>query len=541
MAKRYGISYLDNAGNTDKIPIGELFKEDTVIYEGHNRHEGLLRVIESLIARNSNILTLDQIRDIAYQWNQKHCAPPLDDTQFDKQWHDATHFIAKKKSHGEILVFDDKKEDEKIDPSTIANEIVKHYKLRATRTDDHPIYRYNEDGKDAGIWTRAETWLAEIVKKHYPAITSRQFKEILFSIWTKEGVGVEPEEWDSNRWACHFNNGWFDLKTWTFEPHGPNSHERLSLVKSTVNYNPDIECKVINEALDKTLSKENRELYLKMIGYCFLPSYAFKKAFVLIGPKDSGKTTFKELIGHLVGWHNVSAVAWSDIDKPYMAAELEGKMVNLASEITKAQLLDSATFKKLTGDDTITSRKIRQAPTTFKNKAKMIIVVNDMPEFGEIDEAAIGRIIIIDFDRQFREDEIDKDLLSKMTTPEELSGLLNLALKGLKQVIEDNGFNEPDLEDKVAEYQERTSKLKDFIKDSCEIAPLKTVSSQELFKAYSQYCIRVNTRPLGDRDFGKELLNTYGNSVSKSRPVIDGKRVYVYHGIGLKATLPASA
>ena len=40
------------------LPIQDLFKPDFTIFEGHNRHEALMRIMESLIARNSGILSL---------------------------------------------------------------------------------------------------------------------------------------------------------------------------------------------------------------------------------------------------------------------------------------------------------------------------------------------------------------------------------------------------------------------------------------------------------------------------------------------------
>lgn len=52
--------------------------------------------MESLIARNSGILFLEEIKPLAQHWNVKHCSPPLDDKEFEKQWICATDFIAKK-------------------------------------------------------------------------------------------------------------------------------------------------------------------------------------------------------------------------------------------------------------------------------------------------------------------------------------------------------------------------------------------------------------------------------------------------------------
>jgi len=93
--------YREYEGNSKKnkenrIPIENLFKEDYRVIEGNNRHEDLLRVMESHIARNKKIFT-EGIKGSCYNWNQKHCDPPLDDKEFEKQWVCATKFIEEKK------------------------------------------------------------------------------------------------------------------------------------------------------------------------------------------------------------------------------------------------------------------------------------------------------------------------------------------------------------------------------------------------------------------------------------------------------------
>jgi hypothetical protein len=100
--EKFGISYLDsnnyNQDNATLIPIDELFKPDTIILQGQNRHEAVLRISESLIQRNKKILSLDKIKDLAYEWNQQHCKPPLDDKEFERQWNDALKFVSRSKS-----------------------------------------------------------------------------------------------------------------------------------------------------------------------------------------------------------------------------------------------------------------------------------------------------------------------------------------------------------------------------------------------------------------------------------------------------------
>jgi hypothetical protein len=52
ICRKYGISYLENTvnnSNENQVPIKELFTDDYKVVEGNNRHEALLRVMESLL------------------------------------------------------------------------------------------------------------------------------------------------------------------------------------------------------------------------------------------------------------------------------------------------------------------------------------------------------------------------------------------------------------------------------------------------------------------------------------------------------------
>lgn len=80
ICKKYGLSYLnhDSINIDSKIPIEDLFKVNTKVYAGHNRHEALLRIMESLVSRNATILPEDKIKEPSQTWNQEHCDPPLE-------------------------------------------------------------------------------------------------------------------------------------------------------------------------------------------------------------------------------------------------------------------------------------------------------------------------------------------------------------------------------------------------------------------------------------------------------------------------------
>lgn len=97
ICRKYSIPYLDgNENGKGLVPIQDLFQSDFKIVEGNNRHEALMRVMESLILRNLGILTLEQIKPLTQEWNVKHCKPPLDNKQFEKQWRSAIKFVGLK-------------------------------------------------------------------------------------------------------------------------------------------------------------------------------------------------------------------------------------------------------------------------------------------------------------------------------------------------------------------------------------------------------------------------------------------------------------
>jgi hypothetical protein len=123
--KKYELTVNENS-LSQRIPIQKLFEDDFVILEGHNRHEGILRAIESLIYRNKNILSEEKIKELSFDWNQKHCDSPLDNKEFEKQWNSAKNFLAKNR----ISKKDESPEDISKEQENAISKILKSIKER---------------------------------------------------------------------------------------------------------------------------------------------------------------------------------------------------------------------------------------------------------------------------------------------------------------------------------------------------------------------------------------------------------------------------
>jgi len=61
-----------------------------------------------------------------------------------------------------------------------------------------------------------------------------------------------------------------------------------------------------------------------------------------------------------------------------------------------------------------------------------------------------------------------------LTTDNELSGLLNLALVGLKQLEKDWSFRDISVEDVKRDYERKSNIVKAFLQDKCSINKVQT-------------------------------------------------------------------
>jgi phage/plasmid-associated DNA primase len=93
----------------------------------------------------------------------------------------------------------------------------------------------------------------------------------------------------------------------------------------------------------------------------------------------------------------------------------------------------------------------------------------------------------------------DTNLINKLTTPEELSGLLNLALIALRQLHRDGGFKDVSVEKIRKEYEENSNTVRAFLHERCVIdltAPEYYTLTTNVYNEYIIYCKEKNERSL---------------------------------------------
>jgi putative DNA primase/helicase len=165
-------------------------------------------------------------------------------------------------------------------------------------------------------------------------------------------------------------------------------------------------------------------------------------------------------------------------------------------------------FKTLTGGDTVDGEKKFKDRFSFNNTARLIFSTNKPPKVEEDTLAFWRRWIFINLPNKFEGSKADKRLFQKLTKKEELSGLLNIALDGLKRLLNKHEYSYELSPDEIAEWHQKASDpIYAFVEDICEVNPEAWISKDELYDVFIEYCDKQNIPRIGIENFGRALKN----------------------------------
>lgn len=202
------------------------------------------------------------------------------------------------------------------------------------------------------------------------------------------------------------------------------------------------------------------------------------------------KTKLMETISRLLGSKQVMATKIGDLDKNrFLVGSLLGKFLVLDDDVKAGTCIPDGELKKLSEAKKLTGENKYGPPFEFICRAVPIMSCNNMISLGDISYGMRRRLMIIPFDRCFEEHEDDK-LLFPRIWKSEMSGVLNLALAGLKRIHSRKLSFETPGTIKAAKKQwiRSASPVPAFLKDCCVEEAGCICSLQELYKCFSDWC-----------------------------------------------------
>ncbi|WP_205628430.1 phage/plasmid primase, P4 family, partial [Haloprofundus marisrubri] len=333
-----------------------------------------------------------------------------------------------------------------------------------TPRDTQKLYSYHEPSGlfEVGGVLDVERELQRGLGPHY---TQHEKREIVGQLKAQTYVDrdcLNAGEYEDDLFCV--GNGVINLRTMEFSEHSPKYCFTRGL---KWDYDPDAEAPNIEEFVENITDRRADELTLyEMIGNCLLPHYDFRSILVLFGRGKNGKSTFYDLVSEFLSRENISGVTMQKMAENRFATKaIVGNLANIAADMPSKKVNDLGTVKALTGSDPIDVEPKGKESYTAVNSAKLMFGANEPPVLGERTEAIQDRLYPIRFSTKFTDnpndgnpDKVEKStLMQQLTKEEEMSGLLNLALAGIRRLYDNGDFSMPESPEERLEYYEQYS------------------------------------------------------------------------------------
>jgi P4 family phage/plasmid primase-like protien len=342
-------------------------------------------------------------------------------------------------------------------------------------------------------------------------------------------VKIFPEEVNINSYILNFKNTAYNIETGELIAHSP---EHKFTIQINANYDPNVKGEVFEKFIKEAIPNEqNRKVAQEIMGYCLTTLTKAKKFFILLGQKDTGKSTFLRILENLIPKENISHVELQEINKEYNRAQLFNKILNIFADLPNEGIKDTGLIKALTGEDTISARFIYGTPFSYVNKAKMIFSTNEMPSnYGDTSNAFYERLIILPFNQRKKEEEQDKDLTHKLVAENDY--IIMWALEGLKRLISQNFVftKSEEMNSLLQEYRVNSNNVLQFVNEKCMLNKNAWVYRTQLYSQYQRYCNENGFIALNSTKFNKELESNY----KLERKQMGEKRLRAFVGIELR-------
>jgi putative DNA primase/helicase len=346
-----------------------------------------------------------------------------------------------------------------------------------------------------GYYTVADREAERKMVQLLPTVKRAQRTETLE--YMKLTTLVDKDDLDINPYMVNLINGRLDIRTDELLDFTPYAYD---FNKIPVRYDPE----AYNETLDKTLDKvfcndkEIRQLFEEFVGYLLLGNNKFGKMILMLGDGANGKSTILELLKTFIGHGNYSTLALEEIGEKFKTAELSEKLLNIGDDIDAGAIKMTGVLKKTVTGEEITVENKGEHPFILRNKAKMMFSANKLPHISDKSYGMERRLLIIPMDARFtaHDDDFDPFIEDKIKTPEALSYLLNLGLKGIKEVFKRNAFIVPQrVRRELYRYKVSNSYTLTWIRDQkITMSYLTDNPVSRLYSEFASFMVKINVK-----------------------------------------------
>lgn len=385
------------------------------------------------------------------------------------------------------------------------------------------IYR---DGIYTGDITEIETQMIKLV----PTLRKTQRREVLDYLM----LICEDNKILRNPNLIPFKNGVLDLMDLEsgLKDYSPDMYLTN---KINWNYDENAYCELTDKTLDKMCcgDPEIRAVLEECIGSCMYTSnqLAGGKAFILTGADGSnGKSTFLDVLTHLIGKDNCSALDLSELSDRFSTVMLYNKMCNIGDDIADDYISNTAIFKKIVTGNTISGEHKGRDKFNFVPYCKLLFSANNIPRLGKGKDthALKRRLVVIPFNAKFSPEDEDYDpfIKFKLMAEESIQYLIKIGILGVMRVLANNAYTvSTKVQSELNEFEMENNPLLLFAQEF-ERKDFLNQSTGDMYRKYGVFCAENNVSPVSKISFSKQICSKYGLKVVSQRTADEVIRVF---------------
>jgi len=336
------------------------------------------------------------------------------------------------------------------------------------------------------------------VRGAFNSAKARFFRDVRFDQIDKRSIGA-------SNGVLQYTNG-----EWKLSPYRREDYRRIRL---PVEYDPAAECprfeQFLSEVFEGTPDKHDRALtVLEFLGLSITANMEFEKALLLVGKGGNGKSVLLRTLESLIGAKNRASVQMKQLENRFQRAHLDGKLVNIMSELPEGGEIPDAEIKAIISGEPVTAEHKLKPPFEFFPICKLWIATNHMPSVRDLSDGLFRRFIILSFPNRF-DDKPSRDTRLSEKLAAEASGILNYCLAALAGIYERGAMTEP-TSSKAAllAWQKDSDQTSAFIEEEMIAEPGASISSSEAYSRYTQWAKDSGIRRvLGRKSFTERLVN----------------------------------
>lgn len=370
--------------------------------------------------------------------------------------------------------------------------------------------------------------MAKAFEKHMKSSRSNKSKKAMLNE-IEHHLPILPLQMDRYKMALNTPSGIINLKNGDVKAHNP---EYYFTKITSVDCAEAADCPRWLAFLDDIFAgdKDLIRYIQKAVGYSLTGSTAEQCAFFLYGTGRNGKSTFIDVIRDVFGDYAANIQPETIMVKSSQSnainsdiARLKGARLVTSVEPNEGVRLNEGLLKQLTGDDTVTARKLYSEEFEFKPEFKLWMATNHKPIIRGTDTGIWRRIHMIPFDVQIPEDKVDKNLTHKLKA--EMAGIFKWCIDGCL-MWQREGLQMPAAVLKsVREYRREMDVISAFIEDKCTLEG--TVQASMLYAAYASWADSNNEYCMSNTKFSTELAKRFEK--------IKGRNYNYFTGISIRS------